>query len=51
MVTFTQLLTYDIIALTFIFYMLLLVTGSSRSRRTYPMPPRVFKALIACLVP
>jgi len=48
MVTFTQLLIYDTIALTFIFYILLLATGSSRSRRTYPMSPRVLEALTVC---
>ena len=50
MVTFTQLLIYDTIALTLIFYILLLATGSSRSRRTYPLSPRVLEALTVCLL-
>lgn len=50
MVTFTQLLIYDTIALTLIFYILLLATDSSRSQRTYPMPSRVLEALTVCLL-
>lgn len=50
MITFTQLLIYDTIALILIFYVLLLVMNSSRGQSTYPISPRVLKALIVCLL-
>lgn len=50
MITFTQLLIYDTIALILIFYVLLLVMNSSRGQRTYPISSRVLKALIVCLL-